>query len=157
MIITCVRLKRLDFSTVYFDTGQRVLVAKNSPAQSIADLGGQKLCPPDWCTGPGPAEGPLPLSHDCPHPDGAPGACDWRPAPDIPVLRRALVVQPDGFFLVTARRPVVRLVANFGQTGSWSCSLGETAAGWLMPLNSWREQGMASWCPWWTPEMRELL
>jgi polar amino acid transport system substrate-binding protein len=44
MIITCARLKRLDFSTVYFDTGQRVLVAKNSPAKSIADLGGQKVC-----------------------------------------------------------------------------------------------------------------
>ena len=44
MIITCARLKRLDFSTVYFDTGQRVLVARNSPAKSIADLGGQKVC-----------------------------------------------------------------------------------------------------------------
>jgi len=44
MIITCARLRRVDFSTVYFDTGQRVLVAKNSTARSIADLGGQKVC-----------------------------------------------------------------------------------------------------------------
>ena len=44
MIITCARLKHLDFSTVYFETGQRVLVAKTSPAKSIADLGGQKVC-----------------------------------------------------------------------------------------------------------------
>jgi len=44
MIITCARLRQADFSTVYFDTGQRVLVAKNSPAKSIADLGGQKVC-----------------------------------------------------------------------------------------------------------------
>jgi len=44
MIITCARLRQVDFSTVYFDTGQRVLVAKNSPAKSIADLGGQKVC-----------------------------------------------------------------------------------------------------------------
>src|SRR5262249_59305694 len=41
---SCARLKRLDFSTVYFDTGQRVLVAKKSRAESIADLGGQKVC-----------------------------------------------------------------------------------------------------------------
>ena len=44
MIITCARLKHLDFSTVYFETGQRVLVAKTSPAKSMADLGGQKVC-----------------------------------------------------------------------------------------------------------------
>jgi len=44
MIITCARLKRLDFSTVYFDTGQRVLVPRNSPVTSIADLGGKRVC-----------------------------------------------------------------------------------------------------------------
>ena len=44
MIITCDRLKTADFSTVYIDTSQRVLVAKNSPAKSLADLGGQKVC-----------------------------------------------------------------------------------------------------------------
>jgi polar amino acid transport system substrate-binding protein len=44
MIITCDRLKTLDFSTVYIDTGQRVLVPKNSTVKSMADLGGQKVC-----------------------------------------------------------------------------------------------------------------
>jgi polar amino acid transport system substrate-binding protein len=44
MIITCQRLESVDFSTVYFDDGQRVLVAKNSPATSIADLSGQRVC-----------------------------------------------------------------------------------------------------------------
>lgn len=44
MIITCARLRKAAFSTVYFDTGQRVLVPGNSPATSIADLGGQRVC-----------------------------------------------------------------------------------------------------------------
>jgi polar amino acid transport system substrate-binding protein len=44
MTITCDRLKQVDFSTVYFDAGQRVLVQINSPATSIAGLGGKKVC-----------------------------------------------------------------------------------------------------------------
>ena len=44
MTITCDRLQQVDFSTVYFDAGQRVLVPANSPATSIADLGGKKVC-----------------------------------------------------------------------------------------------------------------
>jgi polar amino acid transport system substrate-binding protein len=44
MTITCARLQLIDFSTAYFDTGQRVLVESNSPARSISDLGGQKVC-----------------------------------------------------------------------------------------------------------------
>jgi polar amino acid transport system substrate-binding protein len=42
--ITCDRLKQVDFSTVYFDAGQRVLVQANSPVTSIAGLGGKKVC-----------------------------------------------------------------------------------------------------------------
>jgi polar amino acid transport system substrate-binding protein len=42
--INCTRLKQVDFSTVYFDAHQRVLVLKNSPAHSLADLHGQKVC-----------------------------------------------------------------------------------------------------------------
>jgi polar amino acid transport system substrate-binding protein len=38
MTINCERLKEVDFSTVYFDAGQRVLVEANSPAKSLADL-----------------------------------------------------------------------------------------------------------------------
>ena len=44
MTILCSRLKYVAFSSVYFDAGQRVLVLKNSPARSLADLRGQKVC-----------------------------------------------------------------------------------------------------------------
>jgi len=42
--ILCSRLKQVDFSSVYFDAHQRVLVLKTSPARSLADLKGQKVC-----------------------------------------------------------------------------------------------------------------
>ena len=44
MTITCARLKQVDFSSVYFVAHQRVLVLKNSPARSLTDLRGQKVC-----------------------------------------------------------------------------------------------------------------
>jgi len=44
MTINCTRLQQVDFSTVYYDAGQRVLVLKNSPVKSLADLGGKKVC-----------------------------------------------------------------------------------------------------------------
>ena len=45
MTITCDRLRQVDFSSVYFDAHQRVLVPDNSAATSgLADLGGQKVC-----------------------------------------------------------------------------------------------------------------
>jgi polar amino acid transport system substrate-binding protein len=44
MTINCARLQQVDFSTVYYDAGQRVLVEKNSPVKSIADLGGKNVC-----------------------------------------------------------------------------------------------------------------
>jgi polar amino acid transport system substrate-binding protein len=44
MTITCMRLQEVDFSSVYFDAAQRVLVLKNSPATSLASLHGQKVC-----------------------------------------------------------------------------------------------------------------
>jgi polar amino acid transport system substrate-binding protein len=44
MTITCARERYVDFSTDYFNAGQRVLVPSNSPAHSIADLGGKKVC-----------------------------------------------------------------------------------------------------------------
>jgi polar amino acid transport system substrate-binding protein len=42
--ITCARRQQVDFSTVYYDAQQRVLVPSNSPASSIADLAGQPVC-----------------------------------------------------------------------------------------------------------------
>ena len=44
MTITCDRLKMVDFSSVYFEAHQRVLVLKNSSATSLDDLHGQKVC-----------------------------------------------------------------------------------------------------------------
>jgi polar amino acid transport system substrate-binding protein len=44
MTITCDRLKAVDFSSVYFEAAQRVLVLKSSEAKSLDDLHGQKVC-----------------------------------------------------------------------------------------------------------------
>jgi polar amino acid transport system substrate-binding protein len=44
MTINCARLQEVDFSSVYFDAGQRVLVQSNSRATSLADLGGKRVC-----------------------------------------------------------------------------------------------------------------
>jgi polar amino acid transport system substrate-binding protein len=44
MTITCDRLKLVDFSSVYFEAAQRVLVLKSSKATSLDDLHGQKVC-----------------------------------------------------------------------------------------------------------------
>ena len=44
MTILCSRLKKVDFSSVYFEANTRVLVLKNSTATGLASLGGQKVC-----------------------------------------------------------------------------------------------------------------
>ena len=45
MTITCDRLKQVDFSSVYFDAHQRVLIPNDSAADGgLADLGGKKVC-----------------------------------------------------------------------------------------------------------------
>ncbi len=42
--MTCARAQKVDFSTEYYAAQQRVLVPSNSPAKSIADLAGKKVC-----------------------------------------------------------------------------------------------------------------
>ncbi|SFP71468.1 polar amino acid transport system substrate-binding protein [Amycolatopsis arida] len=42
--INCERLKKVNFSSVYYIAGQRVLVHENSDVGSLADLGGQRVC-----------------------------------------------------------------------------------------------------------------
>jgi polar amino acid transport system substrate-binding protein len=42
--MTCARAKKVDFSSVYYDAKQRVLVPKSSAANSIGDLAGKKVC-----------------------------------------------------------------------------------------------------------------
>jgi hypothetical protein len=91
---------------------------------------GRQSCPLDRRTGPGPAEGPLPVSRMA------------------ALIRMKSVGLPLGC-------PVVKLGVDFGQTGSWSCLLGGTAARRLVPPDGWREQRMASRCLWWMREMRE--
>jgi polar amino acid transport system substrate-binding protein len=44
MTINCLRLEKVDFSTVYFHAGAQVLVLKNSPVKSLADLRRKKVC-----------------------------------------------------------------------------------------------------------------
>ena len=44
MTITCARRQQVDFSTVYYDAQQRLLVPINSPIHSIADLAGKRVC-----------------------------------------------------------------------------------------------------------------
>ncbi|MEE4542966.1 glutamate ABC transporter substrate-binding protein [Streptomyces sp. V4-01] len=44
MTINCDRWKQVAFSSDYMDAGQRVLVPRSSPARSIDDLGGRKVC-----------------------------------------------------------------------------------------------------------------
>jgi polar amino acid transport system substrate-binding protein len=42
--ITCARRRDVDFSTVYYDAGQKLLVPRNSGAASLADLAGKRVC-----------------------------------------------------------------------------------------------------------------
>jgi polar amino acid transport system substrate-binding protein len=44
MTITCQRRRQVDFSTVYYDAGQKVLVPSDSPARNVGDLGGKRVC-----------------------------------------------------------------------------------------------------------------
>jgi polar amino acid transport system substrate-binding protein len=42
--ITCQRRQQVDFSSVYLDAAQKVLVPSNSTARSVKDLGGRRVC-----------------------------------------------------------------------------------------------------------------
>lgn len=44
MTANCARWQEVDFSTVYLEAGQRVLVAKDSPVADLGDLTGEKVC-----------------------------------------------------------------------------------------------------------------
>ncbi|WP_245665969.1 glutamate ABC transporter substrate-binding protein [Actinoplanes subtropicus] len=44
MTANCARWKDVNFSSIYYEAGQRVLVSKDSPVKSIDDLGGKKVC-----------------------------------------------------------------------------------------------------------------
>ena len=44
MTTNCARWEQVDFSTVYFEAGQRLLVGKDSKAQRIEDMGGRPVC-----------------------------------------------------------------------------------------------------------------
>ncbi len=42
--ITCERAQQVDFSSVYLEAGQRVLVPSSSPARSLNDMSGKRVC-----------------------------------------------------------------------------------------------------------------
>ena len=44
MTITKARMDEIDFSDVYYEAGQKVLVAKDSPIKSIQDTAGKRVC-----------------------------------------------------------------------------------------------------------------
>jgi polar amino acid transport system substrate-binding protein len=44
MTMNCDRWTKVNFSSVYYEAGQRVLVNKNSPVKEIKDLNGRKVC-----------------------------------------------------------------------------------------------------------------
>jgi polar amino acid transport system substrate-binding protein len=44
MTMNCARWGEVDFSSVYYEAGQRVLVNRDSPVRGIGDLGGKKVC-----------------------------------------------------------------------------------------------------------------
>lgn len=44
MAVTCERRQRIDFSTVYYDAYQRILVMAGSPVRDVADLAGRRVC-----------------------------------------------------------------------------------------------------------------
>jgi polar amino acid transport system substrate-binding protein len=44
MTINCARWQQVDFSSVYYNAGQSLLVAKTSKVTSLNQLGGQKVC-----------------------------------------------------------------------------------------------------------------
>ena len=50
MTINCARWQQIDFSTEYYRAGQKVLVAKGSPVNSMADLKGKRVCAPNGST-----------------------------------------------------------------------------------------------------------
>jgi polar amino acid transport system substrate-binding protein len=44
LTITCKRRDQVDFSTVYYEAGQRVLVNRGSAVTGLGDLGGKRVC-----------------------------------------------------------------------------------------------------------------
>jgi len=50
MTINCARWKQIDFSTEYYQAGQKVLVAKGSPVKDMTDLKGKRVCAPNGST-----------------------------------------------------------------------------------------------------------
>jgi polar amino acid transport system substrate-binding protein len=50
MTITCARWQQIDFSTQYYQAGQKVLVAKGAKVNAMEDLKGKKVCAPNGST-----------------------------------------------------------------------------------------------------------
>ncbi len=50
MTITCARAEKVDFSTVYYQAGQEILVPNGSTIKGKQDLGGKRVCAPDDST-----------------------------------------------------------------------------------------------------------
>ncbi|WP_433359695.1 glutamate ABC transporter substrate-binding protein [Actinoplanes sp. CA-142083] len=44
MTANCARWKDVNFSSIYYEAGQKVLVSSDSPAKGLEDLGGKRVC-----------------------------------------------------------------------------------------------------------------
>ena len=67
MTITCARWDQIDFSTQYYQAGQKVLVAKGSTVKAMEDLKGKKVCAPNGSTSMDKLKtfpGPIPVGSD---------------------------------------------------------------------------------------------
>jgi polar amino acid transport system substrate-binding protein len=65
--MTCARAREVDFSAEYYHAEQRVLVLSSSPAKSIGDLAGKKVCATEPST-------PIYVMEHLPHPPDVVGA-----------------------------------------------------------------------------------
>ena len=48
--VNCARWRQIDFSSVYYASGQRLLVPRGSPIKSLQDAGGKRVCAPAGTT-----------------------------------------------------------------------------------------------------------
>jgi len=140
--ITCDRKRQVDFSTVYYDAQQRVLVPSNSPATSITSLIGQPVCASAQST-------PIQVMNGLPAPPkpvGMPQAIDCLVAlqegtvpaistddsillgfkaqdPNTKIIGSSLADVPYGMAISQAHPDFVRLVngvlANLRANGTW--------------------------------------
>jgi polar amino acid transport system substrate-binding protein len=147
MTINCARLKQIDFSAVYFNDGQRVLVLKNSPVQGITGLSHQKVCATAGSTSvgditqanPAAIAVPVPYFTDCLvllqqgqvaaiSTDGSVLAGLAAQDPETKIVGAQFTIEPHGIGVSQRNPDLVRFVnavlARWISDGGWAASYG---------------------------------